>query len=59
MKLSDVLFGFISIECPQAKPHIQTFRTNKAKSDAFGNQETDKIARQGDFGTGIYEPAKN
>jgi len=42
-----------------AKPHIQTFRTNRAKSDAFGNQETDKIARQGDFGTGIYEPAKN
>ncbi|XP_005100720.1 cilia- and flagella-associated protein 77 isoform X2 [Aplysia californica] len=42
-----------------AKPHIQTFRTNRAKSDAFGNLETDKIARQGDFGTGIYEPAKN
>lgn len=42
-----------------AKPHLQTFRTNRAKDSAFKNLETDQICRQGDFGTGIYEPAQN
>jgi len=42
-----------------AKPNIQTFRTNEAISGAFKNFESDKIGRQGDFGTGIYEPAQN
>jgi len=42
-----------------AKPHIQSFRTNKSKTDAFKNLETDQIGRRGDFGTGIYEPAVN
>lgn len=42
-----------------AKPSIQSFRTNNAKSGAFKNFESDQIGRQGDFGTGIYEPAQN
>jgi len=42
-----------------AKPHIQSFRTNRSKADAFKYQETDQIARQGDHGTGIYQAAQN
>ncbi|GFO31058.1 cilia- and flagella-associated protein 77 [Plakobranchus ocellatus] len=42
-----------------AKPHLQTFRKDSAKASAFKHLETDKIGRQGDFGTGIYEKAQS
>jgi len=42
-----------------AKPSIQSFRTNNAKDSAFLNFGSDKIGRQGDFGTGIYEKPQN
>ncbi|CAL1537808.1 unnamed protein product [Lymnaea stagnalis] len=42
-----------------ARPQVQSFRTDPEKSLAFRYQETDKIDRQGDFGTGIYELPKN
>uniref|UniRef100_A0A0B6ZTJ0 Cilia- and flagella-associated protein 77 n=1 Tax=Arion vulgaris TaxID=1028688 RepID=A0A0B6ZTJ0_9EUPU len=41
-----------------ARPHIQTFRTDASKSGALKNLETDRIARQGNYGSGIYESAK-
>ncbi|XP_059155494.1 cilia- and flagella-associated protein 77-like isoform X2 [Physella acuta] len=42
-----------------AKPKIESFRTETQKSSAFLHMETDRIARQGDFGTGVYEIPKN
>ncbi|XP_041368884.1 cilia- and flagella-associated protein 77-like isoform X2 [Gigantopelta aegis] len=40
-----------------AKPHLQTFRTTKAKKDAFDHFCHDKIGRQGTFGEGVYKSA--
>ena len=42
----------------QAKPHLQTFRSEKAKSASYKHQESDGIGRQGVFGHGVYESAK-
>ncbi|KAK7094451.1 cilia- and flagella-associated protein 77-like isoform X1 [Littorina saxatilis] len=42
-----------------AKPHLQTFRTNQAKDDAFRNFDLDRIGRKGVLGQGVYEAAQN
>ncbi|XP_076455137.1 cilia- and flagella-associated protein 77-like isoform X2 [Babylonia areolata] len=42
-----------------AKPHLQTFRSSKAKEDAFKNFELDRVSRKGVLGQGVYESAKN
>ncbi|XP_063423666.1 cilia- and flagella-associated protein 77-like isoform X2 [Mytilus trossulus] len=43
----------------KAKPSLQTFRSAGARRSAYGNYQSDQIARQGDFGHGVYEPACN
>lgn len=42
-----------------AKPHLQTFRSSKAKEDAFKNFDLDRIGRKGVLGQGVYEAAIN
>jgi len=42
-----------------ARPHLETFRTSQAKDDAFKGHQSDRIARKGVIGQGIYEPACN
>ncbi|XP_050388519.2 cilia- and flagella-associated protein 77 [Patella vulgata] len=42
-----------------SKPHLQTFRTKSQEGDAFKQFDSDKIARQGNLGHGVYEAAKN
>ncbi|ESO88011.1 hypothetical protein LOTGIDRAFT_126939 [Lottia gigantea] len=42
-----------------AKPNLQTFRTKNQEGEAFDNFKSDKIARKGDLGHGVYESAKN
>lgn len=43
----------------KARPHLDTFGSTKAKNAAFKAHKSDGISRQGVFGQGIYEPAKN
>lgn len=43
----------------EARPSLQTFRSAKARQEAYENFETDKISRKGNFGHGTYESAKN
>ncbi|XP_013382287.1 cilia- and flagella-associated protein 77-like [Lingula anatina] len=43
----------------KALPHLQTFRTERKRRDAFDHHASDGISRKGVFGHGIYEPAKS
>ncbi|CAG2257378.1 unnamed protein product [Mytilus edulis] len=40
-----------------AKPSLQTFRSAGARRSAYGNYQSDQIARQGDFGHGARSAA--
>lgn len=42
-----------------ARPHLETFRSENAKSEAFKHHQSDCISRKGVFGHGIYESAKS
>ncbi|XP_074654845.1 cilia- and flagella-associated protein 77-like [Tubulanus polymorphus] len=43
----------------KAKPHLQTFRSGRARDQAFEHHKSDCISRKGVFGHGIYESAKS
>jgi hypothetical protein len=43
----------------QAQPALLTFRDDKQKALAMSHAQTDKIARQGVEGAGVYVPAVN
>jgi hypothetical protein len=54
-----LLFIIIIVLSLQAKPALCTFRSSKAKDEAFGNFDLDQVARRGVKGQGTYEEAKN
>lgn len=42
-----------------ARPHLATFRCDKARDDSFGGFDYEKVSRKGMQGQGIYESALN